>query len=566
LSTTLGRIPLLAHAGLLAAALLLAAVVIGEGAFSADEGAAIIQAQALADGDGWLVDHPFPEADATDRTYPYEYSLEGDDGIAPFAKHPTYALLLAAGDLVAGWYGMVVLSVLGTVVAAWGAARLATRLDPSIEVVTLWAVGLGTPLLFDASLLIAHSLSAAGAMLAALAAVRVLEGGSRWWLAGVVASILAAGLVRNEALLFAPALAVGALAWERSGRALASGAAAVGAGVVAHQLNGVLQGMVVGGVGATQPPSGLGESTFVADRLEAFQTTWLRAHYDPMGSEGTALLLGVLLFVGAVLALRFDRVRVGVVCAVAGAVLIVGRVLVADVRVVPGLLVAVPVLTAGVFVVDRAPWRAGATRLAGVTVALFWGAVLMTQYRAGGSGEWGGRYFAMGLPLAVPLVLAGLAAIGRERGERAVRPVWIGLGVATGALAVLSLQVARVAHEGTLEFAALLAAETAGESADGGPPVIVATGGFVPRMAWDIDDDRRMLLVRADADTYEDDLRAVADRLDELGIEEWTFVTNPFDEVGLGVVGEGRTVGEGVGPDDSRWFIYQVAGPDGGST
>ncbi|MDQ4133850.1 MAG: hypothetical protein M3179_11755, partial [Actinomycetota bacterium] len=98
--------------------------------FSADEGAAALQAESLARGDGWIVDHPLPDVDPEGRFYPLENSARGAHGSAPFAKHPLYALGLAAADRLGGFTAMVLLSILGTVAAAGLAAALARRLDP----------------------------------------------------------------------------------------------------------------------------------------------------------------------------------------------------------------------------------------------------------------------------------------------------------------------------------------------------------------------------------------------------------------------------------------------------
>jgi hypothetical protein len=50
------------------------------------------------------------------RFYPLELSDKGPDGIAPFAKHPAYAVVLAAADKVGGVTAMVLLPY-------WGRSR-----------------------------------------------------------------------------------------------------------------------------------------------------------------------------------------------------------------------------------------------------------------------------------------------------------------------------------------------------------------------------------------------------------------------------------------------------------
>src|SRR5205085_12391263 len=70
--------------------------------------------------------------------------------------------------------------------------------------------------------------------------------------------------------------------------------------------------------------------------------------------------------------------------------------------IVPGLLVACPLVLVGLASFRRAgaddgpPSSRRAASLAAGTFAGFALAVIATQYATGGSGEWGGRYFAIG--------------------------------------------------------------------------------------------------------------------------------------------------------------------------
>ena len=113
------------HLAAMAAVVLALVPLVGTGAsFSADEGAAIVQARSLSEGQGWIVEHPLPEVDPDDRHYPLELSARGPDGTAPFAKHPLYALLLAGAvranrrSDVRGAFRFVALACL-TAVASW---------------------------------------------------------------------------------------------------------------------------------------------------------------------------------------------------------------------------------------------------------------------------------------------------------------------------------------------------------------------------------------------------------------------------------------------------------------
>ena len=135
---------------------------------------------------------------------------EGPRGIAPFAKHPLYALVLAGAQKVGGINAMVALSLLGTLAAAALGAALASRIGgPGLARPALWALGLASPLLFDGYLVIAHTIGAALAAAAVLVAAVAIQR-RRPLLALAVGPLVAvAVLFRTEALLFGVALAVG---------------------------------------------------------------------------------------------------------------------------------------------------------------------------------------------------------------------------------------------------------------------------------------------------------------------------------------------------------------------
>ena len=72
---------------------------------------------------------------------------------------------------------------------AWSLARRFTS-DPTAPVLSLWIVGVSTPLLFDSGLILAHTLAAAAVGVAAMLAFRAAGPGRiRWWASG--------GLVRS---------------------------------------------------------------------------------------------------------------------------------------------------------------------------------------------------------------------------------------------------------------------------------------------------------------------------------------------------------------------------------
>jgi hypothetical protein len=541
-----GPARLLLHVLGLAVVLLVGAVFVGPGAFSADEGAAISQARLLAAGDGWILDHPFAEVDPSGDAYPMELSVTGDKGAAPFAKHPVYASALWAGEAADGWYADVAWSLLGTLLAAWFAARIVARFDPRLQAVTLWFVGIGTPLLFYGYALIAHTLSAAAAGAMALGAIVYLDEDRRLGLLLVAGGALAGVLVRTEAALFVGALVVACVVADRTRRRWVTAAVAVTAAVGAYATTALLRRSIIGSGSTDRPPTGIRSGSFVSDRIEALRVTWFRTGYGDVEFTDALLAIGVILLAVSIVCVRRQRPDLARVLAVGGAATATIGLLGGGTRLVPGLLFACPVLAAGFLALDRLPWSRPTPRILGLTSAVFALAVVATQYGSGGSGEWGGRYFSMLLPLVAPLIVAGLAQLLADTTPVTRRTIVGSLAVASVASAVLAVLTLRDFHDNQQTFADGLERVTAVDPGDGGLPVVVATGGYVPRMSWDFFDERRFLLVDAAEDGYPEQLAAVAARLDEAGVEHWTLVTRPDDEEGPAAVETTALVGEEV--------------------
>ncbi len=550
-------LPLRAHIAALAVVLGALVPVVGTGAsFSADEGAAIIQAHELSSGRGWVVEHPVPEADPREANYPLELSTRGAPGTAPFVKHPLYALLLAGADRLGGVTAMVLLSVMGTLAAAALAAALAARMGPRLARPTLWLVGLASPLVFDGYLVIAHTLGAAGAAGAAVLALRAIDG--RRPLACVVAVGACVGLavlVRNEAVFFALGLAVatGAIAVARrhlaaAGVVVASLTAAASAHLGEQEwIQRILGGSAVG------LPGGPGVTTgFVAGRLRSFALTWLRPGYgDPRLVEGALLVMVAALVVGAV-AVRRDpadrRTVVALATVVRGAGLL--ALIAGPTTIVPGLLVAFPVAATGLVTIRRRTLAPLAARLALGTFAVFALAVVASQYVTGGSGEWGGRYFALGLPVLAPVLVLTLATVGRPLDRRARRAALGALVVCSAAMSVMGLASLRDTHRFTARLQAT--ATQAGRATGSDRPVMVATHGAIPRLAWASFDEQRWLLARPRG------LAPLVDRLRAAGVARFVLVTDEIERDAAELGSQVDVVSRASPPGGPNWQVLVV--------
>jgi hypothetical protein len=478
------RRPLWQHAVALTVALLaLAPALAGRGLFSGDEGAALAQAELLVEDRSWGFGVPRPDLDPEGVVGPFDRA-DVETG-APFAKHPAYPVLLVPFVAVAGTAGAKLVSVLGTVLASVAAALIGRRLRPGIERPVLWITGLASPLLFNGWLVIAHTLAAAGCSFAALIVLNGLTARPRARaMAGVATLMLAAVLVRNEAVLFGAALAVAALAvaaHRRSGDLARLGLAAVVGTGAGYLLDAFLTGLVA----SPEPPFVVGQtlssSNYLAGRVFPTVQTLVMPVRGAVDGFDLVAVLALGLAVGAAVSVRRrpeDRAGIAlmaVVAAAAGLVRLAGPPVA-----IPGLLTAFPLLPVGWVLLTRDRLRQPAVVLVGLTTGLFVGAVLATQYETGGTAEWGFRYGAAALPLMVPLAVVGLADAAR-RLDPGLRIVLVGaLIVLSGSLAALSLRVLDYQHRITL--GAVSAVEEVRRQSD--RPVVVTSYLPLGRVAW----------------------------------------------------------------------------------
>jgi hypothetical protein len=520
-------LPLRAHVAALALVLLALVPVIGTGSsFSADEGAAVVQARSLSRGDGWIVEHPFPGVDATGANYPLENSELGERGAAPYAKHPLYPLVLAGAHRVAGVSGMILVSLAGTLCAAGLAALIARRLDEALVRPTLWTVGVASPLLFDGYLVIAHTVAGALAAGAVLLALRAADRRSVAAALAVVPCVAAAVLFRTEAVFLAAGLAAAAGAVALASKPARSALLAVAGGAVAAAVVTMSLedrwtahilgfGSVASPLTTASPPGG-----GLGSHVRAFVLTWLTTGYSSSRLISVALFVmaaGTALAAVAVRRHSEDRIVVGmslVVAAAAALALAAGPV-----HLVPGLLIAFPALAAGLVLVNRQVLATDTARLAFGTFVAFALGVIATQYERGGSGEWGGRYFALGLPLVVPVVLLAIRDAGGRLASGPRRVAGGALVVCMGAMAAMGVATVREQHRRTGAMNEAIRAALSSVPSSDGLPVVVATDGALARHAWPIMDHARLLLSYGDLDE-------LAGRLDMAGVHQFVVVTS----------------------------------------
>ena len=517
MTTTDGRVrgvPLALHVLLLAAVLAVAGLATrSDGVVSADEGAMLAELDLLDRTGEWSEPNPEPVVDPEMATPPLELSDRTEEGRwAPFAKHPVHIALLRVPWALGGHAGVLAASLASVVVAAWAAARAAGRIRPGIEVATLWATGVGSPLIFYGFQVVGHAMGAATFALAALAAVVALDDGAtrrRAMVAGAAAVALVAltGLIRSEGVLAGLALG-GAVGWVgirgRGRRAVALGAAIGAAAVAVLVLEPMLIEAIMGGA-LRESTSTIASEGFLADRWAGFRITVVDPGYGVEDGEVFLLLSTVLLLAaGLVWRLRRDDRLATLLLATAAALGIV-RLVTTD-FLVPGLLQATPVLTVAIVLLTVAWTRAWPTRVLVLAAGAFVAAVVATQYRTGGTGEWGGRYFAVGLPVLVALSVALLADHGDELDAPRRRLVTVCLAITSVALAIGAVGVAGDARDASAAVADAVVAEVDRAEVD----ATISTNGAIGRFAWEsVMDGRRWLSAGID------DLPSVTARLAE---------------------------------------------------
>lgn len=530
--------------------------------FFADEGSGLAQAQQLANGDGWQRPASFPAADPAGETFPL-FNAQTADPVIPLGQHPVYALVVEPWFAVGGQAAAAVLSLVGLALAAFLSGRLADRLRPGLGVATLWVAGLASPLFFDGYLVVAHTLAASAAAGVALALVRVLRR-ERVVLMTVLGGVLiaTAGLLRNEALLFGAAVGLVALALGARWHDPALVAFGVVAGVssmTARALEALIRSRIASGGHAGAAFSTATESgSRLGQIVSGGFITLLLPSYGHFDASAVLLLLAVVSgVVSAVVARRRPDDRNGLFLFGGLAVVLLTVRLAFEARPVPGIVWACPVLVIGGALIDRPLLRSRSVRALVVVTIVFAGAVLATQYGAGGGREWGWRYFSLALPIAIAVaviaIVDGAARIGR--GDRRVAAVLLaGLCLATGALAFLASRATRDENREIVD--AIRANYETTPAVDGGKPVVVTTQwGTIDRFSWDHVDETRWLVI---APTDRSKVAVYLDRIAKLGVGQVTFVTTNIDEDRPFVLAEGDVIAQRDLPADHHVLTVRL--------
>ncbi len=418
LAHRLWRLPLGAHACLLALLLVAAAPFLFlDATFTADEGAYALQVRAL-ENDSWAYDYRAKDVDPTGEWLPLLNGTRGSDAWYAYVKHPAFPIALrAATNLLGETAGLHMLGLIGAVLVAVTAWLLAAEVEPRVSRPAFW-IAAASPVAVNAYIIWAHAPAAALAGIAAVAALRLTRTGAAGDLAALLVSLSAGVLIRSEGLLLAGAMAVTIAVLGVPGRswrvrfgvpAACLAVAAATADLEDRWIRSIVGESAAGtrGIaGSAASESGGGWLDWAGGRLRGAWNSLLRgAHLD---AQGSALVLVALVVI--LLAIVAWRRRQGgwerdvLVALAVATVLYVARGATGTDQAITGLVAAWPLV---LFAFAAPVGRCHARRLLVVICVVMSGAVLLTQYRIGGGFEWGGRFFLLLLaPLAV------LAALG----------------------------------------------------------------------------------------------------------------------------------------------------------
>ncbi len=508
---------LLAYAAVLAG---VSAVVPLDASFGSDDGAYGGQVWALRQG-SWVLPRPLPVVDAE-----HEGWLNGAivaDGPVPYSTSPIWVELLAAsatlvhgpgpgsaeraGDL---GLGLHLPGLVGALLAAAAAWRLAARWDRRAAPVAFWLVAL-SPVLVDTTTLWAHTLGTACAGWAMVAVAELWPSalashsgrGRLGWTAVLVAALSLGAAVRTEAVFWTVAVVVVAVLGDRTRAmvlsATAGATAAAGVWVLNRAWGSSLRSQrlpIETSVEALRDSRG-----WLASRIPAawqLLGTWRGAGWGQLLSFGAML---VALTAAAAL-YRAGKERRPVPAAtltalgVASALYLAKAVVAPDVA-IPGVVAAWPVVAVAL-AASRWPAReAGAgpgPRWLLVPVGLMTVTVLATQYESSGGLQWGGRYLSMTyVPLAAAAAVGvtptlfgdpvseGVTGDGpRHQNGQGATGRWGALGVALVALAVApALAGVATSHRFHTTHAMIV-----GLTTDPAAEVVITDQGALPRIGW----------------------------------------------------------------------------------
>lgn len=528
------RIPFWAHSVLLAVLLLGLLPILNTGwsAFP-DEGLYTAQADALAHG-SWKRERPAAEFDHDGAwTALSDATIVGAAEI-PYARRPLYPLLISPFWGLGGFTGLLLISILGTWFAGVFAGLTASILDPRAAAPTLWLVGAGSPLLFDAYLAVGHSMVAGlSALLAWSIAKRVSSGESSQatrlaWTGLALLVVIPLVLIRTEGVIIAGGLALGLVLVSFS-RGASRFKVDVGQLVLAALIvliagtTYVMNTRWATSITAASATSSA-DLSVSARRPNTLATLWssvLRPWFGDNQWASAAMFLVLLAAVLAPLALRFlprfQLLGIGLLLLGAGAATV--RAIQAP-DLISGLLPATPWLIIGVASLRRSDLATRISHLLLVAAAVSFVLILTTAYGGGGAAEWGGRFFHAIVPVLAPVAVIGLGRMGSSLPRPERRAAFVAIAITAAAISIVGVRTIRLLHQTTQRIGQAVVEASRRTDSHVVVYAMLQRDG-TSRMLWPVEDDRVAIL----ASPGLPGLRWVTDSV-PAGANRITFVTD----------------------------------------
>jgi len=396
-----------------------------EAYLSTDVGGKTASVAAMVERDDWNVDMGYwaAEFDPLGVNYPFAHTVLTSKG--QWVNTTSLPMVLLARPLwaVGGFWGALLLPMLGAVATSWFAADLEKRLVGGTGFRSFWIVGLTTPTFVYALDFWEHTI---GLALMTLATVKVLAAiESRSWRPALVSGVAfgMAAALRQEALVygFIAGLALGgwllvadgATPVERVRRAIGPISAMLSGVIAITVANAYLEARVLGA--AARTARGAATTTSLGDDLPLRAQAAFASFLSPINSFhpitwfiGGALLISLVwLTIAAIYGL--DRRRPTVVLLAIGGTVLVARVATFGPTFVPGLVPTAPLAAAGL-TLGFASKKWLLLVLGVLPLPLLW----MVQFPQGVLPQWGGRYLLLSGLILVVMACAYLPSVDRQ--------------------------------------------------------------------------------------------------------------------------------------------------------
>lgn len=364
----------------------------------------------------------------------------------------------------------------------------------------MWLLGVGSPLLFDAYLVVGHSLAAAFAGVAVLGiAMSVGSKGPRsrfstWgWPVLALLSVALLTLVRTEGAIVATALAISVVVTSvhRRNRRFAFEWSRVGLGIAIALTTAAT--FLINDAWARTIGGSSTVSAAAANRhpnpINSLWTSVIRPWYPDNRSASVAMGLALLCFLLGAVALRLSSKSqlLGIVLLAVGAGATVVRAT-QEPSLISGLIAASPWILVGLLSLRLSVLRTSIGAILAITTLLSMVAILFTSYGEGGAAEWGGRFFHVVLPVVAPLAVCGILALITDLPPTRAMICAGAIGLSAIALGTSALRANATLRDATRTFQDVVVDRYRSEQADLAVLVRPSYTG-TSRLLWTLSDE-----------------------------------------------------------------------------